>query len=163
MGPGVNQLGILNTTRVTVQHYSTDVPTTLRSAVTQMQTLGEMPTCWAVNPNDAQTVDLIRWGTSGGFLSGGYENDPGARYGTSANILGSNDIQRIVTPNVRRGVAILGDFNQLTLFLRHSARIDVDTSGTLFQNNQFQLRCEIPVGIGVLRQQAFCVTYLTSV
>jgi hypothetical protein len=33
-------------------------------------------------------------------------------------------------------------------------------AGTLFAQNQFQLRCEIPVGIGVLRPQAFCVTFL---
>jgi hypothetical protein len=31
----------------------------------------------------------------------------------------------------------------------------------LFSYNQFQLRSEIPVGIGVLRPQAFCVTYIT--
>jgi hypothetical protein len=79
-----------------------------------MQNLGEQPTGWALNPADAQAVDLLRWSTSGGFLSGGYENDPGARYGTSANLA----------------------------------------------QNQFQLRCEIPVGIGVLRPQAFCVTFL---
>jgi hypothetical protein len=30
----------------------------------------------------------------------------------------------------------------------------------LFSYNQFQLRGEIHVGIGVLRPQAFCVTYL---
>jgi hypothetical protein len=49
------------------------------------------------------------------------------------------------------------------LFLRHAARIDVTTeAGTLFQNNQFQLRCEIPAAVGILRPQALCVTYITA-
>jgi hypothetical protein len=44
-------------------------------------------------------------------------------------------------------------------------RIDVATQGApggadLFSYNQFQLRCEIPVGVGVLRPQAFCTTYI---
>jgi hypothetical protein len=30
----------------------------------------------------------------------------------------------------------------------------------LFQANAFQLRCEIPVGIGILRAQAFAVVAL---
>src|ERR1700730_12856057 len=162
-GTGKNQTGILNTSGVTVQHYNTDLPTTLRSAVTKMQTLGEQPNGWALNPADAQAINLLRWQTDGGFPSGGYENDPGARYGTRANIFGSNDIQRIVTPHVPPGVAILGDFNQLQLFIRHAVCIDVATQGApgaadLFSYNQFQLRCEIPVGVGVLRPQAYCTT-----
>jgi len=53
----------------------------------------------------------------------------------------------------------------LQLFIRHAARIDVATQGApggtdLFSYNQFQLRCEIPVGVGVLRPQAFCTTYI---
>lgn len=164
-GTGLNATGILHQVGTTVQHYDTDLPTTLRSAVSQMQTLGEQPTGWALNPADAQAVDLLRWSTDGGFLSGGYENDPGARYGTSANIFGSNDIQRIVTPNVPQGIAILGDFRELQLFLRHSMRLDIATTGgdpDLFQTNAFQMRAEIPVGVGILRPQAFCITYLTS-
>ena len=48
------------------------------------------------------------------------------------------------------------------LFLRHSKRIDVSNeAGNLCAQNQFQLRAEIPVGISVLRPQAFGLTYLT--
>jgi hypothetical protein len=46
---------------------------------------------------------------------------------------------------------------------RSSIRIDVATQRgepNLFQANAFQLRCEIPVGIGILRAQAFAVVAL---
>jgi HK97 family phage major capsid protein len=165
-GSGVNQLGILNTAGTTGIGFSTDVPTTLRSALTAMQNLGEHPTAWVLNPADAETIDLTRWSTAGGFLSGGYQNDPGARYGTSMNIFGPNDIARVVTPHVPQGTALLADFRELALFLRHSIRIDVATTGTpaggndLFATNAFVLRCEIPVGVGILRPQAFAVIAL---
>ncbi len=51
--------------------------------------------------------------------------------------------------------------------MRDSIRIDVATSGNptgaandLFSTNAFVLRCELPVGIGVLRPQAFAVVAL---
>ncbi|MEZ0363387.1 phage major capsid protein [Mycobacterium sp. pUA109] len=162
-GTGLNATGILNQAGTTQVPFTTDLPTTLRSAITAMQTLGERPTGWALNPHDAAAIDLLRWGTGGGFLSEGYANNPVERYGTSANIFGDNSIQRIVTPHVPQGTAILADFKELALFLRHSMRIDVATTGgspDLFQTNAFQLRAEIPCGIGILRPQAFAVVSL---
>ena len=43
-GTGINQTGLLHASGTTVQHFSTDLPTTLRGAVTKLQNLGEMPT-----------------------------------------------------------------------------------------------------------------------
>ena len=82
-GVGANQTGILNTAGTTGIGFSTDVPTTLRSALTAMQNLGEKPTAWALNPADAEGLDLVRWGASGGFLTGGYQYDSGNGFGTS--------------------------------------------------------------------------------
>ena len=55
-----------------------DLPTTLRSAVCKLQILGETPTGWALNPTDAQAVDLLRWSTGGGLLS--ITATPGSQY-----------------------------------------------------------------------------------
>ena len=49
-GTGENMVGILNTPGTTAVPFNTDVPTTLRSAQTALQTLGEEPTGWAFNP-----------------------------------------------------------------------------------------------------------------
>ena len=97
---------------------------------------------------------------SGGFLSGGFENDTGQRYGTSDNVFGPSDIARVVTPHVPAGTAILADFNQLKLFFRQYMRLDVDTiSG--FDTNSIRFRAESFVGIGILRPQAFAVVALS--
>ena len=58
-----------------------------------------------------------------------FENDGGQRYGTSMNVFGPDSITRLVDPHIPQGVALLGDFRQLMLFLRHSMRIDVATQG----------------------------------
>jgi Phage capsid family len=95
-----------------------------------------------------------------GFLSGGYENDSGERYGTSDNIFGPGDIARVVTPHVPAGTAILADFNQLKLVFRQYMRLDVDPySG--FDMNAIRFRAESFVGIGILRPQAFAVVPLS--
>ncbi|HUO39385.1 MAG TPA: phage major capsid protein [Mycobacterium sp.] len=154
-GTGENCTGILATSGINTVAFATDVPTTLRKAITLMQNLGEEPTGWALNPADAEAIDLLRWGTSGGFLSGGYENDTGQRYGTSDNIFGGSDIKRIITPSVPAGTAILADFSCLLLvFLRYMV-MQADGSGPLFQQNAVQLRAESYCGVGILRPQAF--------
>lgn len=61
-----NMTGILATSGTTDIAFNTDLPTTLRSAVSALQNLGETPTAWALNPTDAQAIDLLRWGTGGG-------------------------------------------------------------------------------------------------
>ena len=73
----------------------------------------------------------------------------------------------MITPHVPQGTALLGDWSELALFMRHSIRIDVATQGNptgaeydLFETNAFVLRTEVPVGVGVLRPQAFAVVAL---
>ena len=168
-GTAPNQTGILNTSGTTAVSAASDLPTTLRSARTALQNLGEQPTAWCLNPYDAQQLDLIRWtSSSGGFLSGGFEFDKGNGFGTSDNILGpSNQIARVITPHVPAGTALLADFRELCLFMRDTIRIDIATQGNptgaeydLFESNAFVIRTEVPVGVGVLRPQAFAVIAL---
>jgi hypothetical protein len=100
------------------------VPTTIRSAVTKLQNPGERVTGIALNAADAQNLDLLRWTSGdGGFLTGGYATDNRQQtFGSSDNIFGGPDAQRIISPNVPAGICFLGDWTTLAFVLpRHDA------------------------------------------
>jgi HK97 family phage major capsid protein len=162
-GTGENMTGVLHTTGTTAVAFATDVPTTLRSAVTALQNLGEVPTGWALNPADAQAIDLLRWGTGGGLLTGGFEDSNAqAIFGSADNILGA-DVKRVISPTVPAGTAILADWTKLKLFVHWDMMVMANAFGdSLFTKNAVQLRAEMLVGVGVLRPQAFAVVDLTA-
>jgi Phage capsid family len=153
VGTGENCEGVLHVPGTTAVPFAAHMVTTLRAA-------GEVPTGWALSPANAEAIDLVRWGSAGGFLSGGFEHDNRDGFGTSDNIFGT--VPRVVSPSVPTGTAILGDWTQLKLFIREQMRIDLDASGVLFQQNQIQLRAESRVGVGILRPQAFAICDLTA-
>ncbi|WP_273736555.1 phage major capsid protein [Mycolicibacterium septicum] len=157
-GTGENFTGLLSTPGLTQVPFDTDPLTTLRSAVTALQVLGEVPTGWALNPEDAAAIDLSRWGTEGGLLVGGYESggDPG-----SANIFGPT-ARRVVSNSIPVGQAVLGDWSKLRVYVRQDATLAIDASGVLFTKNQFVARAEGRFGIGVLRPSAFARVDLTA-
>ena len=156
--------GLLKTAGTTQVAFNVDALTTMRSAVTALQVLGETPTGWALNPVDAQAVDLAKWGTAGVFLSEGFDTGvtPGADP-SSNNIFGAN-VRRVVSNSVPAGSAILGDFSKLRVYVREDANLVLDASGVLFTKNQFVARGEgrFGVGVGVLRPSAFAVCKLTG-
>lgn len=51
--------GILNTSGVEMIPFSSDLVTTIRSAVTNRQMLNETPTGWLFHPQDMQAIDLL--------------------------------------------------------------------------------------------------------
>jgi HK97 family phage major capsid protein len=157
-GSGENMTGILAAAGTTAVAFTTDVVTTLRSALTALQQIGVQPNAWALSPGDAQTVDLTRWSTAGGYLTDGYANTNAA----SANIFGDTSIQRVVSPSVPEGTAILGDWSKVGLWVREGVRIDIDAGGDLFTKNQAVLRGETRVGAGVLMPPAFAVIDLAA-
>ena len=161
-GLGENMLGLLATPGTTTVAFATDAITTLRSAVTALQVKGEQPTGWALNPVDAQAIDLLRWGTSGGLLTEGYATGvaPGGDP-SSSNIFGP-DVKRVVSNSIPVGVAVLGDFSKLRIYVREDATLAIDASGVLFAKNQFICRGEGRYGIGVLRPSAFAICDLTA-
>lgn len=161
-GSGEMPTGVLHASGVTAVPYTTDLPTTLRSAVTALQTIGEQATGWVMNPVDSQSVDLLRWGAQGGLLVGGYEDSgPTAQSLLSDNIFGPTR-PRVVSPSVPAGTAILADWRQLKLFVFQTMQLLANAFGdSLFQKNAVQLRAEMLTGINVLRPKAFAVVDLT--
>lgn len=159
-GLGENMTGLLNTPGTTTVAFDTDAVTTLRSAVTALQVIGETPTGWALNPVDAQDVDLLRWGTSGGLLTEGYEGGGGTP--SSNNIFGVAGVKRVVSNSIPAGTGVLGDFSKLRVYVRRDATLALDSSGELFTKNLFVARAEGRYGIGVLRPSAFAICDLTA-
>ena len=130
--------------------------------MTALQLIGEQPNGWCLNPHDAQTIDLTRWGASGGFLSEGYATGvtPGADP-SSNNIFGTG-LTRVVSTSIPPGKAVLGDFSKLRVFVRQDANLAIDASGDLFTKNLFIARGEGRFGIGVLRPSAFAICTITG-
>jgi HK97 family phage major capsid protein len=158
-GSGENMVGVLNVSGTTAVSFATDVPTTLRKAITALQTIGVTPTAWAINPADAEALDLLKEGTGGvGFLLDGVQNGTAS----SANVFGDTAIQRVISPSVPTGTAILADWNAIRLYVREQMRLDIDAGGDHFAKNEAVMRAEIRVGLGHLHPASFAVADLTA-
>ncbi|MYX17058.1 phage major capsid protein [Streptomyces sp. SID8374] len=151
---GENVVGILETSGVGTTAYSSSIPVTLRKALTAMQNAHEAPTAWALNPADAEVLDLLL--TADGEYVGG-SADGGFAY---INIFGN--IPRVVTTSVPAGSALLADWSQCRLYVRQGTTIDVDASGALFDTNRAKFRAEGRFGFAVNRPAAFRVIDLTE-
>ena len=63
---------------------------------------------------------------------------------------------------IPEGTAVLGDWNQLRLYVREGVRLDIDAGGALFTRNQAIIRAEARIGVGVLKPSSFAVIDLTA-
>ncbi|GAA4297629.1 phage major capsid protein [Mycobacterium paraffinicum] len=156
-GTGENFEGILHASGTTAVAFDTDVPTTLRGALSTFETSGVQPTGWVLNPTDAAALDLLREGGTPDLfvLGGGYQNGPA----NSANIFG--DVPRLVSPRVPAGKALLADWTKVRLFTRGGILTMLDPfSG--FATNTTRLRSEMRIGMGLLRPSAFAVIALSA-
>lgn len=163
-GTGINMEGLLIVEGTTKVAYTTDLPTTLRSAVTALQVLGVQPNAWVLNPADAQAVDLLRWSydpaaaSPAEFLLDGYS---GGGVAASANVFGGSDIQRVISNSVPAGTAVLGAWDRLRLYIRQGTTLDIDTFGDNFTHNTATLRAEGRFGVGHLMPSSFAIIDLT--
>jgi hypothetical protein len=66
---------------------------------------------------------------------------------TGGNVFGGPEIQRVVSPSATAGQAILGDWDQVRLYVREQVNVLLDMSGDLFKSNQFIARRQIRCGI----------------
>lgn len=153
-GTGENLTGILETSGTLAQPFVTDLFTTTRKALTQLQGTGVTPTAWALNPADAEAFDLLREGTGdGAFLLGG----PGAQAGSSLWTL-----PRVPSVAVPAGTAVLADWTGAELQTRQGATLHVDAGGEHFKTNTVQFRVEGRYGLAVKRAAAFVAVDLTA-
>lgn len=153
-GTGENLTGILNTSGIISQVFATDMLTSIRKGLTQLQVYGNKPTALLLNPADLETLDLLREdGASGGFLLGSPDGDE------AANIW---RVPRVPSLAVAAGTAILGDFGQAEIIVREDATLAADRSGDNFTKNLVTLRLEGRFGFAVKRPNAFVEIDLTA-
>ncbi len=153
-GIGENLTGILNTSGIHTQAFTTDLLTTTRKALTQLQSTGITPTAWALNPADAEAFDLLREGTGdGAFLLGG----PGSAAGTSLWTL-----PRVPSVAVPAGTAVLADWEGAELKTRQAATLHMDVAAANFEENTVRFRVEGRYGLAVVQPAAFVEVSLTS-
>lgn len=145
--------GVLNTSGIQSQAWSTDLLTTMSNAKYKLITSHQNPNAWALNPTDIQRLELLREdGATGPFM---FRN-------------GIADIEKFIgapivpSTAMSAGVGLLGDWTQTALVIREDDHLDVDTSGDKFEKNQVQFRLEGRYGFIVERPLSFVTVDLTA-
>lgn len=98
--------GVLNTTGVLQQAFATDIPTTIRKAITKLRTTsGASIQGVLLNPEDDETWDLLK-DAQGRYLGNGpFAGGPSTAWG----------YERISSQSIEVGQAIVGDFKTIQL------------------------------------------------
>lgn len=154
-GTNENLTGILNTTGVLTQAWSTDLITTTRKAITAVRVTGKArgPLAWAMNPSDAETVDLLKDGDNryywGGPVTAG-----------SRNLWGYPIVEN---NQVDQGKAILGQWDKAMYWDHQSSTISVsDSHSDFFIRNMIAILCELRGAFGLIRPSNFVIVDMES-
>jgi len=154
-GTGENFTGIINATGVLTQAWNTDLITTTRKAITAVRVTGKArgPLAWAMNPSDAETVDLLKDGDNryywGGPVSAGTRNLWGYP------IVENNQVDQ--------GKAILGQWDKAVYWDRQAATISVsDSHSDFFIRNMIAILCELRGAFGLIRPSNFVIVDMES-
>lgn len=98
--------GILNTTGVLQQDFATDMPTTIRKAITLLRnTSGTQIRGVLLNPEDDEAWDLLKDSHGDWIGNGPFGQGPGSAWG----------YERIVSQAIPIGAALIGDFSTIHL------------------------------------------------
>lgn len=157
-GAGENLTGILNTSNVQTQAFTTDIFTTVRKALTLVRTVGRViPTGIVMNPADVETIDLARDGASAGtgkFLGlGPFGIGPRTLWG----------VPIVESENIAAKTALIGDFSKAVLWDRQQATVTMtDSHADFFIRNLVAVLAEERVAFGVTRPTAFVKATVAS-
>lgn len=155
-GTGENFTGILNTSGIQTQARSTSVTgldyrleTSLKARTKVDEIGGTLATGYVLHPNDFEAITLARL-----LKNPANEGEEGA-----TRLL--HDLPVVTSTAIAQGTGLVGDFSTLELVTRETDRVDIDTSGDLFNRNQFRLRVEGRYTLKVERPNAFARFDLT--
>lgn len=155
-GTGENLPGILSTSGIQAQAFDTDIFTTARRAITKVRTVGRVvPSAFALNPVDVETIDLAREnGATGKFLGAGpFSMGPRTLWGVPV----------VETEGVAAGQGLLGDFSKAVLWDREQTTVTMtDSHADFFVRNMVAVLAEERVAFGVTRPAAFATLDLTA-
>lgn len=146
-GVGENFTGLANTANVLAQAFDTDIITTTRKAITNLQTNGkQMPTAWLLHPADWETIDLL-------------QDDQGRYYWGGPMTQGQRTLWGYPVAQsffVTQGTAYLGNWGKAVLWDREQASISVsDSHSDFFIRNMIAILAELRAAFGVIRPTAF--------
>lgn len=148
-GEGENLPGILQTSGIQAQAFTTDIFTTARKAITKVRTVGRVvPNAFAFNPVDVETIDLAREnGATGKFLGAGpFSMGPRTLWG----------VPIVETEAVAAGEGLLGDYSKAVLWDRQQTTVTMtDSHADFFTRNMVAILAEERVAFGVTRPTAF--------
>ena len=152
-GDGENMTGILETSGILSQAWDTDILTTTRKAITNLDLRSIVPTGWAMYPTDWEAIELTV------DLADRYQlSSPGGLLPVDRARRRLWGLPVALSLGVPEGTGILADFAGSTkLFEREAVRIDwsenvVNGEGVSdFVRNLVRFRCEGRWGFAVLR------------
>jgi HK97 family phage major capsid protein len=144
-GTGEHLTGILNTSGIVTQAFATDIFTTTRKALSQLQNTGQQPTAFVFSVADSEAIDLAQDTQARFYGSGPFAAGPQTLW----------NLPRVTSTSLASGTAILADWKQATLAQREGATLAVDTAGDLFDKNQVKMRVEGRFGLAISRPGAF--------
>jgi len=146
-GIGENFLGINNQPGTLVQAFNTNALITARQAITTLLVIGrQMPTAFVFNPQDWETIDLLR-DLNGNFLRG----NP---FGAGPNTLWGVPV--VQSFHTAQGAAWLANWRKAVLWDRQQATISAtDSHEDWFIRNMIAILAELRAAWGLIRPQAF--------
>ena len=151
-GSGENITGILNTSGIQTQAFSTDLFTSVRKGLTLARTVGRVnPNGIVMNPADVEVVDLART-NSGGAGTGSFLGL--GPFGIGPRTLWGVPI--VESEAMASGNALLGDFSKAVLWDREQTTVTMtDSHEDFFVRNLVAILAEERVAFGVTRPKAF--------
>lgn len=151
-GTGENLTGILATSGIQTQAWSTDIFTTVRKAITKARVVGRVvPNAVVLNPVEVEAIDLAREGAgTGQFLGAGpFAMGPRTLWGLPV----------VESEAVTAGRGIVGDFSKAVLWDREQTTVTMtDSHADFFIRNMVAVLAEERVAFGVVRPTAFVDT-----
>lgn len=153
-GSGENFDGITHLSGTQSQAFSSNVPQTIRKAITKVMHTGYVrPNAVGLNPADDEALDLLQDTTGRYFGSGPFGTGPSTIWG----------LPRVVSAAIPVGYAVVADWRQAVLWDREQATISVsDSHEDFFTRNLVAVLGEARAAFGILRPTAFCIADLTA-
>lgn len=153
-GTGENFDGILNADGTQAQAFATDIPTTIRKAITKARYVGRVrPNAVGLNPADDEALDLLKDTTGRYFGSGPFGTGPSTIWG----------LPRVVSESIPSGTAIVADWRQAVLWDREQTSVMMtEAHKDWFARNLVAVRAELRAAFGLLRPAGFVIADLTA-
>lgn len=153
-GTGENFTGISNISGVQAAAWDTDILTTTRKARTLIRTVGRaVPTAYAFNPTDWETIDLLQDNEARFYGAGPFGLSPARLWGLPV----------VESEGVPVGTGYVGDFRKCVLWDREQSSINVsDSHSDFFIRNMVAILAELRAAFGCVQPNALAEIDLTA-